>query len=57
MERLQVNVNAFEAAEMVKEFNDLFEIYLDSDIAGDNDDRRNKLSAIKNFNTAFKPKP
>ena len=29
------------------EIKDLFEIYLDSDIAGDNQDRRNKLAAVK----------
>lgn len=40
-----------EDIEAVKhELQDTFNIYLDTDIAGDNDDRRNKLNA---FNTVF----
>lgn len=29
------------------ELNDLLELYLDSDLAGDNQDRRNKIKATK----------
>ncbi|WP_372744270.1 hypothetical protein [Lutibacter sp.] len=51
MKRLQVKKS--ETIAMVKELNDMFEIYLDTEIASDTNDRRNKLNAIKHLNSIF----
>jgi hypothetical protein len=45
-----LSLNESETEELVNaktHINDLLEIYLDCDIAGDNEDRRKKLKAVK----------
>lgn len=55
-EKNQTLINLLESIskpDIKKEINDMFEIYLESDIAGDNQDRKNKLNAIKIVNKVF----
>lgn len=41
------NLDKKEIASVVAEIHDLFLIYLDTDLAADNDERRNKVAAVE----------
>ena len=40
--------------EIMESINDIYSIYLDTDIAGDNQDRKRKNNAMLMFNNVFK---
>ena len=40
--------------EIMESINDIYSIYLDTDIAGDNQDRKRKYNAMLMFNNVFK---
>ncbi len=40
--------------EVMESINDIYSIYLDTDIAGDNQDRKRKNNAMLMFNNVFK---
>lgn len=53
MRKISIAIKKNEAKILKKEIKDMFDIYLENDIAGDNHDRRSKLNAVRYITSIF----